>query len=171
MKKIILVLLVMSLVIPLNIIHAEDKNNRENITIKEIINNDTKYRNQKITVVGEITSIIYRQTMGIHSFDMNSPSNAGKQILETNIYFVSDETAGVYILTLKHYDEEEMVIFKTNIVMNSSEQVGDDQAMLYDKYISSRTGFSSLDYSKFMLEDLIKEAMEKKPWVLLIDIE
>lgn len=40
-----------------------------------------------------------------------------------------------------------------------------------ETYISAKTGFTSPSYSKFMLENLLKQAMKEKPLVLLIDIE
>jgi hypothetical protein len=54
--------------------------------------------------------------------------------------------------------------------MNSKDKVGNDQVLLYDRHISAKQGLTSPSYSKFMLEDLLKQADLGKAWVLLIDV-
>lgn len=166
-KQFVIILFSLSLILGLNMVFADS------MKIKEIVDNNTKIRNQELIVDGEITSITYRETMGLYVVNLNdsSKNNDERKELETDIYLVSDETADVYILTTKHYDENQKVTFKTNILMNSKDTIGNDQGILYDKYISVKTGFTSPNYSKFMVDNLLKQVKMNKPWVLLIDIE
>lgn len=166
-KHFMIIITILCLIVCLNVVSADS------IKIKEIVDNDEKHRNEELSITGAITSITYREKMGLYVVNMNNSSkgNDDKKYFETNIYFVSDETAGIYVLTTKHYEEKQELTFKTTVLMNSKDKVENDQVMLYDKYISVKTGFTSPGYSKFMLENLLKQAMKEKPWVLLIDIE
>lgn len=99
----------------------------DTLKIKEIIDNYTKHRNETLTISGEITSVFYRETVGLHVVNLNSKKNdSTKKDMEKNIYLVSDETAGIYVISTKHYDEKQTVSFKTNILMNSEEPVEND---------------------------------------------
>jgi hypothetical protein len=139
--------------------------------IKEIIDNYAQYRHQTLTISGEITAVVYRETVGLHVVNLNSKKNdSGKKDMETGIYLVSDATDGIYVISTRHYDEQQKVSIKTNILMNSEEPVGEEQAILYDKYVSAKSGFSSPDYSEFTLKELLKNMPEDKAWVLLIEI-
>jgi len=163
----VLILLITGLISCLFVIDADV------LKINEIAANNTKLRHKELIIAGEISSITHRETMGLYIENMNklNNDNSNKKELGTDIYFVNDETAGIYVLTTKHYDEKQQVTFKTQVLMNSEDKVGNGQVMLYDKYIAAKTGFSSPSYSKYMLENLLEEAPQEKPWVLLIDIE
>lgn len=166
-KQFLVILLSLCLVLGISLVFADS------MKIKEIVKDNKKIRNQELIVEGEVTSITYRgtTTSTIISIDNLNKDNDDKKELETNIYLVSDETDEVYILSTKHYDEKQKITFKTYVLMNSKDKVGNEQAMLYDKYITAKTGMTSPGMSKFMLERLLNEAEMKKSWVLLIDIE
>lgn len=143
----------------------------DSMKIKDIIDENAKIRDQELTVVGEITAITHRETMGLFVVNMNSPNSSDqKKATETSIYLVSDDTASVYVLSTKNYAEKDKVEFKAYVFMNSKDKIKDKQVELYDKYISAKFGLSSPGYSKFMLENLLTNAELGKDWVLLIDI-
>ena len=83
---------------------------------------------------------------------------------------MSDETASIYVRSTKHYEEKDEAEFTACVLMNSKDKVGNDQVLLYDRHISAKQGLTSPSYSKFMLEDLLKQADLGKAWVLLIDV-
>ena len=165
-KQFVMILLGLCMVLGVSVVVFADS-----MKIKEIVKDNKKIRNQELIVEGEIASITYRGTTTSTIISMDSSKEDKKKNLETNIYLVSDETDEVYILSTKHYDEKQKITFKAYVLMNSKDKVGNEQAMLYDKYISAKTGMTSPGMSKFMLERLLNEAELKKSWVLLIDIE
>ncbi|MGE5606938.1 MAG: hypothetical protein ACM3YE_14775 [Bacteroidota bacterium] len=165
-KQFVVILLGLCMVLGASVVVFADS-----MKIKEIANDNKKIRNQELIVEGEIASIAYRGTTTSTIISMDSSKEDKKKNLETNIYLVSDETDDVYILSTKHYDEKQKITFKTFVLMNSKDKVGNEQVMLYDKYISAKIGMTSPGMSKFMLERLLNEAEIKKSWVLLIDIE
>ena len=146
----------------------------DSMKIKDIIERNTKIRGQELTVVGEISAITHRETMGLYVVDLNKSNSenadSAKGSSETSIYLVIDETASIYVLSTKHYEEKDKAEFTACVLMNSKDKVGNDQVLLYDRHISAKQGLTSPSYSKFMLEDLLKRADLGKTWVLLIDV-
>lgn len=43
--------------------------------------------------------------------------------------------------------------------------------MIFDKYVSAKSGFSSPGYSEYNLNELLKNMPKDKFWVLLVDVE
>lgn len=147
----------------------------DSMKIKDIVDKNTEIRGQELAVVGEISAITHRETMGLFVVDMNKSktdnADSAKGSSETSIYLVSDETASIYVLSTKHYEEKDEAEFTACVLMSSKDKIGNDQVLLYDQHISAKQGLTSPGYSKFMLENLLKQADMGKTWVLLIDVE
>ena len=134
--------------------------NAENIAIKDIINQYSKYRGEDLIISGEIKSLLFSET-----------KTSFKKTIEINIYFIGDDTGEIYILTTKSFEEAEKITFAVNILTKFRERIKDKQVMLYDRYILMKLGYTLPTLSKNYLKELLKNMPKGEKWILLIDIE
>lgn len=134
--------------------------NAENIAIKDIKDQYSKYQGEDLVISGEIKSLLYSET-----------KNSFKKSIEINIYLIGDDTSDIYVLTTKHNEDNDNTTFTANILTKSRESIKDKQVMLYDKYILMKLGYTLPTLSKDNLKELIKKMPKGEKWILLIDIE
>ena len=141
-------------------------------TTGDIANNALTYRGETVTVAGEITTIIDRIKLGFYLTDLNNPSqDTKKTAAEINLYYIADQSGGIYIISLKHFEQKQQVSFRANVLATSMEELDDNAVMAFDMNIIQKCGLSAPTYSQATLQGLIDKLPRGQDWVLAIDVE
>jgi hypothetical protein len=140
-------------------------------TIKDINGNYRKYIGKTVLITGEVAAIVDHSPMQLIMVDLNNSGNDSKGAMEINLYIVTAESESIYVVSLKHYEEQQQASFKAKILLTSKDKLASKAVELFDKYIYQKSGISSPELSEQTLQGLIDKLPTETFWVLMIEIE
>jgi hypothetical protein len=149
--------------------------------LNDVITNYKNYKNGTFTVEGKIATVVCRKPINFIMALSNSDdtSNDSK---EYSLYYLSNGSDGVYIVSFKHFEAEQKAKLKAKLLITSEDEVDDKTEIMFNNYILKKFGVSLPGFDELQtndntssandlfLNDLTSELPMDQFWILLIDV-
>lgn len=144
----------------------------ERATIRELNRHPQNYAERSVILVGEIGTVLDRIDSGLYVTNLDHPQS---QLTSTNtrinLYRVTDAIESIYVVTTGYFQEKERIELSVQVLITATQEPDQKRVNLFDQHISKKLGVSSLGYSRFTLQSLLKKLPQNNFWVLAVEVE